>query len=312
MTSKELKEAINAHLFVPISEELAGQLLEVAKVLVSEMGMEELDNYSRSFFLNRISPSFKGQFLAQYKDTYGEGLHLPSVVIEILEICVVLLMLESDAVDANMKGKASLIVRNNAILRKGDWTGVLCPEWIEKMYAVFPSKGSKAYKGPVTYETLIKTIVPQNTWSETGLDANDQNVYNQLRSLCTSVVRGRLGAYPNKHEFNSISSPFAQVYVLVEKMVRTWQWKYIDDSPVKRIMEVMGEKTKKRKMMGGIIEEVKTQVPNITIFAPKEKSSILLARINDDKKSILDNRMFNVLEFGVYLYYEMLLETYND
>lgn len=312
MTSKELKEAIDAHLFVPISEELAGQLLEVAKALVPEMGMEEVDNYSQSFFLNRISPSFKGLVLSQYKEMYGEGLNLPSVIFEILEICVVLLMLESDAVDVNMKGKASLIVRNNAILRKGDWTDMLCPEWIERMYSIYPSKGSKAYKGFVSYETLIETIVPQNTWTETGLDVNEPNVYNQIRSLCTSVVRGRLGAYPNKHEFNSISSPFAQVYVLVEKMVRTWQWKYIDDSPVKRIMEVMGEKNKKRKMLGGIIEEVRTQIPNTTIFAPKEKSSILLARINDGKKSILDNRMFNVLEFGVYLYYEMLLETYND
>lgn len=312
MTSKELKEAINARLFVPISEEQVGQLLEVAKVLAPEMGMEEVDNYSQSFFLKRISPSFQGWFFAHYNDMYGEGLHLPSVIFEIMEICAVMLMLESDDVDANMKSKASLIVRNNAILRKGDWTGMLCPEWIEKMYSIYTSKGNKVYKGSVSYETLIRSIVPQNTWSETGLDANDQNVYDQLRSLCTSVVRGRLSAYSNKHEFNSISSPFAQVYVLVEKMVRTWQWKYIDDSPVKRIMEVMGEKTKKRKMLGGIIEEVKTQVPNTTIFSPKEKSSILLARINDGKKSILDNRKFNVLEFGVYLYYEMLLETYND
>lgn len=312
MTSKELREVINTHLFVPITEEVAKQLFEVAKALVPGLGVIEADTYSRAFFQNKVSPSFRTLFVKQYGNTYGEGLNLPAIVFEILETSIVLLMIESDAIDAELRGKVVLIVRNNAILRKGDWSMVLCPQWIERIYSAYPKFGGMVFNEHISNETLINKCVSQKTWGGTGLDLGDQNVYNQLRSLCVSVVRERLSDYASSSSFLSISSPFARVYVLVEKMVNQWQWKFIDASPVKRIKEAIRESAKKRKALSGIVDDIKTMVPQNIIFSPKEKSSILLARVAEEKKSSIDSRMFSVLEFGVYLYYEMLLETYND
>ena len=54
------------------------------------------------------------------------------------------------------------------------------------------------------------------------------------------------------------------------------------------------------------------EFPANSIVAPNEKSSVLLSRCSSGNNSELDGKPFSVLELGVYLYYELLLETYND
>ena len=65
-------------------------------------------------------------------------------------------------------------------------------------------------------------------------------------------------------------------------------------------------------MLSKIVADVQSGVAKDYIVKPNEASSILLLRINDGKNTALDDRMFSVLEFGVYLYYEMLLENFNN
>ena len=312
MTSKELIEAINASLFVPITEDLGNHLLEVAKILIPSMGTVDVDNCSRAFFRKEVSPSYKGKFKTQYKSTYGEELKLPDIAFVVLETCQVLLLLKSDSVDDELKAKCSLIVRNNAIWRKGDWYDVQCPSWIEMMYSYYQKHGNRAFTGYNGYDSLLNAVVHSSTWSNTGMDLNDPKTYNSLRNLCTSVVRGRIGAFSKTPAFQNLRSPFARVYLLVCKMVKEWQWKYVDASPVKRIIDALGDDAKKRKSLSKIVEEVRGELPTDSIVVPNEKSSVLLSSFSSGKNSELDGRLFSVFEMGVYLYYELLLETYND
>ena len=312
MTSNEICEAINASLFVPITEDLGKQLLEVTKTLIPSMETVDVDNCSRAFFRKEVSPSYKGKFKTQYKSTYGEELKLPDIAFVVLETYQVLLLLQSDSVDDNLKAKCSLIVKNNAIWRKGDWYDVMCPSWIEMMYSYYQKHGNRAFIGYYGYDSLLKAVVHSSSWSNTGMDLNDPKTYNSLRNLCTSVVRGRIGAFSKTPAFNNLRSPYARVYLLVCNMVKEWQWKYIDTSPVKRIIDTLGDDAKKRKSLSKIVEEVKGELPTNSIVAPNEKSSVLLSRCSSGKNSELDGKQFSVLELGVYLYYELLLETYND
>lgn len=312
MTSKELCENINSCLYVPISEDLADRLLEVITNLVADLDANDVDICSRAFFKRDVSPSYEKKFKTQYNITYGEDLELPAVAFEVLEICQVLLLLQSDEVNDDLKAKYSLIVRNNAIWRKSDWYGVLCPIWIEKMYSYYPEYYRSEVKFYLNFDSLLETIVINGTWNDTGLDIYAQNTYNRLRSLCAFVMKGRVSAFSDTTAFTSLSSPFAQVYLLVVKMVRDWKWKYIEASPVKIIISVMGKNAKKRKELGKITKDVKKELPITSIVAPVEKSSVLLARVSEDCNTEIDEQRFSVLEYGVYLYYELLLETYND
>ena len=312
MTSKELCEAINASLFVPITEDLGKQLLEVTKALIPSMEITDVDNCSRAFFRKEVSPSYKGKFKTHYKSTYGEDLKLPDIAFVVIETCQVLLMLESDSVAEDLKAKCSLIVRNNAIWRKGDWYGVLCPSWIEAMYSSFSKHNNMVFSDYNNYDSLLSAIVPHSNWSNTGMNINESATYNKLRSLCTAVMRGRVSAFADTAAYKNLRSPFAKVYLLVSNMVQQWQWKYIDSSPVKRIADALGDDAKKRKSLSKIADEVISELPKSSIVIPNEKSSVLLSIISKGRNSELDGRQFSVLEMGVYLYYELLLETYND
>lgn len=312
MGSKELKTIINKYLFVPIADEMAEQLHEVAGVIAAETGVENASTYIRSSYLNQASSSFKSQVQTQYKEKYGESLRLPTLVYAILETYTVMLVMASENASENTKSRISLIARNYAVLRKGDFGSLLCPEWMMQMNNYYASHGSKPFTGSSNYTSLLNTVISKAQWSETGLDMTDQSVYDQLRSLCVAVARGRVSGFLSSAAYQNSKSPFAQVYILVKKMVYEWQWNYISVSPVKRIIEVMGEKTGKRKKLCNIVGEVVNEVGGVNLVSPTNPSSILLKRIKDGKSHYIDSRTFNVLEFGVYLYYEMLLESYKN
>ena len=299
-------------MYIPIHEDVSVQLLNVINTLCPILETNDVHNCIQAFFRKEVCSLYKGKFQTQYKNIYGENLILPNIVFKVLETCQVLALLQSDDVEDDQKTKISLIIRNNAVWRKEDWNGVLCPMWIEKMYTYYPKYGIKDIAGNYNFDSLLQAIVPHNTWNDTDLDINAQKTYNQLRSLCKSVVREQVEDFANTTDFKCLLSPFTQVYLLVSKMVAEWHWKYIDLSPVKMIIAAMGDNVNGCKMLSGIVSDLKKELSGTSIVVPKEKSSVLLLRIHEDMNMELDVRKFSVLEFGVYVYYELLLENYND
>lgn len=312
MESKELRSLINRHLFVPISEELVGQLLDVVSSQVPEMTAEAVTKYARAVFKNQVEWSFKNAIQTKYEEQYGESLTMPNIVFLILEGYTLRHTIQSDSVDVSAKAKFSLIVRNCAVIRKGNWDGIVCSKWLIEIYNYYGEYSKKKVVNNVAYNNLLKAVTPKAQWSETGMQITDKGVYDQIRSLCASGVRGEQNWYIRSSEFKNISSPFAKAYLLAKKMVKEWNWKYISASPVEKLRIALGEDAKKRKQLGKIVADVTTGVVKEQLLKPVEGSSLLLARIYEGKNTTMDERMFSTLEFGVYLYYELLLETFNS
>lgn len=311
MESKELTNAINKHLFMPIPEDLAEHLQEVVLNHISGVTAEMVTNYAKAAFRNQVDWKFKNTVQTKYKEQFGGILTLPNVVYLILEGYTLRLTVESDAIDSGSKAKYSLIVKNCAVTRKGDWDGIVCSKWLIELYGYYDEYSRKKVINNVVYKNLLNSVTSKSQWTETGLDITEKAVYDQIRSLCASGVRGELNWYIN-HEFRSISSPFAKAYILAKKMVKEWNWKYISDSPIEKLRVALGDESKKRKQLGKIVEEVTTGVAKEQIVKSVEGSSILLARIAEGKNTMLEERMFTALEFGLYLYYELVLETFNS
>ena len=74
----------------------------------------------------------------------------------------------------------------------------------------------------------------------------------------------------------------------------------------------LGENAKKRRQLGNIVADITTCLQKEQMIKPNEGSSFLLTRIAEGSNTSLDKRMFSALEFGVYIYYELLLETFNS
>lgn len=312
MESKELTTAINKHLFVPIPDDLAEHLQEVVGNHISEVTAETVTNYAKATFRNQVDWKFKNTVQTKYKEQFGGILTLPNIVYLILEGYTLRQTVQSDAIDSSSKARFSLIVKNCAVTRKGNWDGIICSKWLIDIYGYYEEYSKKKVINTVANNSLLKAVVPKTQWTETGLEIMEKAVYDQVRSLCAGGVRGKLNWYVMSPEFKNISSPYVKVYLLVKKMVKEWNWKYISDSPVEKIRDALGEDAKKRKQLVKIVSDVTTVIAKEQIVKPSEGSSILLSRIAEGKNTILDERMFSALEFGVYLYYELLLETFNS
>lgn len=312
MESKELRSIINRYLFVPISEELASQVQDVVVTLVSEITTEMVTKYAKSVFKNQVDWSFKNAIQTKYKEQVGETLTMPNIIYLILEGYTLKKMIQSDVIDVNLKAKTSLIVRNCAVTRKGDWDGIVCSKWLIEIYEYYEEYSKKKVINNFAYNDLLKAVLPHTQWVDTGLEMTEKAVYDQIRSLCASGVRGKLSWYISSQEFKSIGSPFVKAYLLAKKMVKELNWKYISESPIEIMRVALGEDAKKRKQLAKIVPDVTTGVAKEQIVKPIECSSILLARIAEGKNTMLDERMFSALELGVYLYYELLLETFNS
>lgn len=312
MERKDLIIEINKHLFEPIPDELAEQLHSVVVNIVPEVSTEMVEEYAKAVFKNQVEWKFKVFVQTKYKDQYNRELVMPKVVYLILEGYVLWQIIQSDVISAELKAKFSLIVRNYAVIRKGKWDGIVCAKWLIEIFNYYKEYCKKIVVGNISYNDLLKSVIPKRQWAETRMDMADMDVYAQIRCLCASGMRGRQRYFVESSEFKSIRSPFAKVYLLVKKMVEDWNWKYISESPVDKLREALGIDVKRRKQLAKIVAEVTSGVAKNQIVKPSENTSLLLARISDGKAKALDERMFSVLEFGLYLYYELLLENFNS
>lgn len=312
MENKQLKQAIDKHLFISLDDELVEQLFEVVNSMVTDIDAVSASDYICSFMLNNVSQSFKDEFQAKYEEMYSDEVRLPAIISRILEMYVVLLALQSDETEEIEKTQISLMVRNYAVLRKGDWNRLLCPNWIMEMYSYYDTYAADKVKSSINYTQLLDAVVPSENWDDTGLDISQQTIYEQIRSLCMAGYFERISGFIKTSGFKKLTSPFAQVYVLVCKMVKEWNWKYLSSSPVKKLVEVLGENCKKKKMLSNIVTDVLGEVQKDQLCVPDKESSVLLTRVYKNKPIVIDSKMFTALEFGVYIYYELLLETFND
>lgn len=311
MTGNELKSVIDTQLFVPIDSDAANLLHDVSVQMADELDIETAENLVLGFFKGCVILGFKQSFREKSLELYERIPDIPNLAYIILELYVIRLAVLSEIVPDSEKVQISLAVRNAAILKKGKWQGVLCQEWLSEIFAYADNHKQQPIQTK-PYNELIDAVMSSNDWDESGLDISQKNIYIQLRSLCVAGMRGKVNSYVRGTEFKSLSSHFVQTYMIVKKMINDWQWKYVERSPVNKLTDILGQDAKKRKNLGNITNDIRTGLPAKQIIKPKMKSSILLKKIYDGGSSEIDGMMFSSLEFGVYLYYELLLETYEN
>lgn len=307
--NKELKRVIDEHIFLPLDEEIYVQMDEVTNFFVTSMDDAKFASYIHSVLQNQCDIKFKNEFQLKYKEMFGVSLEIPSIVYLVLQTYVIYLVFQSENISNSKKAHYSLMVKNYVVLRKGSWEDLLCQSWIVSMYSYYNKYAPQTVDTSKSYSNLLKSVLPSTNWEETALDISDADVYNQLRSLCAAGYRGRLSYFIESESFVSVDNPFAQIYLLVKKMATEWNWNYISLNPSIKLSEVFGVNGKKRKKLSKITEDICGCLKESDIFKPSNNSSVILRSISTKQYFGLKDQMFSVLELGVYLYYEFLLET---
>lgn len=311
MTSDNLKRVIDTQLFVPIDHDEADQLHEVSVQIADKLDVETAENLVLGFLKGDVIYDFKQSFRKKWLELYGQILNVPTMIYTILELYVIRLSILSEVVTDCEKVKISFAVRNAAILKRKKWQEVMCHEWLMEIFTYADNHKQQPIKTQ-PYNVLIDAVMSSNYWTESGLDFSQNDIYIQLRSLCVAGMREKVNSYVGGTEFKSLSGPFVKTYMIVQRMINDWKWMYIEPSPVSKLIEILGKDVKKKRNLSNISNDIRTSLSATQIIIPKMKSSVLLKKLYDGDSSEIDDMMFSSLEFGVYLYYELLLETYKD
>lgn len=311
MKSRDLSCVINHYLFIPIDNDLVENLHVVAVSMASELTAENVAPYVEAVFHNKSYFTFVHKFKSKYAETFDDKPSLPAIVYIVLLVYVLKMALHAKELSEDTKIYISLIARNCSVLKKGNWGELPCKEWLRDLYAYYENHSCKTVI-PVGYTDLLNSVVPKTQWAEIGISIDKKEVYDQLRSLCAAGIRGKAKSYVESADFKNVSSPFAKVYLLAYYMAYEWNWKYISKSPVNKMAEVLGEDRKRRKKLSKIVDEVIEEITEDNVLIPDASYSVLLKRVFDKTPCAADGYMFSALEFGVYLYYEMLLLSINN
>ena len=112
-----------------------------------------------------------------------------------------------------------------------------------------------------------------------------------------------------KYRKQRTKSLYVKVYEYLSEVIEQTNWLFMKNDVKQLLTEIISEEEqKKQATIEGIVNElmkVGVKLPYETL----EESSLLLKYIKKDPIPVeLKNKRLTVMEFGVYVYYEILLE----
>lgn len=307
---KLLQDMLNEVVVTPYDAAITKRLSTICDAYAEEVTIDNIDDYIVPFVMNKPDIGFKKKIETSYTEQYHEE---NPIVLPPLFTIVLSQYITIKVITENMDGKeqaiASLILMNYMLYRKGTFVRLILPNQISEMY----------YKMDEYIESLnIKDTDSSNKHLKGLLsDANYLKNHFQDIELAAEVRRMAkttylyqqqelIGRYKSEKE----TQPYVKVYNFLSTMVNQTDWLFIDNDVVKLLLAITGEDTQKKS---STIESVINELRKASVAIPYEKleKSSLLLRYVAGKERIPDeikNKRLTVMEFGVYVYYELLLE----
>lgn len=305
-----LKEMLNCVLIIPYEEDMISRLITINKKYADSANRQIIEDCVSAFVWGTRNDALTSFFTDQYIELYGEKLVLPQVVFYILsEYVVYFLIMDSESPCTNSEKMIySLIVRNMMLIRKDSYNKLLAPEFIPPMYSVADQYRKKKSK---MEEDSDSKITPKIFESKSFVDMNihlSEDHFQEIKRLSQKAEN-----WDYKKLINSIKlqykdkSPYISAYFSAKMLAVTPRWKYVDSTPEKTLMNILGSNLKKEKL-----EKIKAELIEYDEYksiVSKSKSSILLTYMNSTENfAEAGNLKFSKLEFAIYIYYELILE----
>lgn len=305
-----MQNLLNDVVVTPYDPIITSRLAAVCDEMAAEVKVKTIDRYIASFVFNRPNLEFKQEVEEKYAETYPkeEGLVLPPLFAIVLAQTITI-----DAIVNKLKGRdqavASLILMNYMLYRKGSLTKLILPEHISEMYYKMDSyingkdnldiAGDKEYLGSI--------LSDPNFLAE---NYNDEGVRREVRELAKMAVLYKRQAITDKFKQRQDENPFVKVYKYICEVIEEERWPFLKNDIKGILLDVTTEaEQKKQATIEGIIGElIKAEV--VLPSENPEESSLLLKYIAKDEEIPVElkSKRLTVMEFGVYVYYEILLE----
>ena len=296
-------------LVIPFEENIASMLDEFCRSQMSGVDYDRMAELIFCFLLRKNDEDIEGALLQYMEDHDLQGKLSARVIMPVLIEYIVLLLID-EAENEGQKATFSLMLKN-ALLGVVKGVGhVIRPEVILPIfgkYTMYLDEEKTFVENEA--EVLLPNFLdaPPETTQFVFKGAGDSA---KIKSLMYDAANYR---YKNLVDNLTLTegSDIKKVFDLIENLVNESPWMYIDKKPaqtIKRLFTTLG--------IDNSIVEIKVIVTELApIFAESEvafnSTSILLSLFNggeDICKVLIDGNKIELMDFAVYLYYELQTE----
>lgn len=307
---QKLQGMLNEVVVTPYEADITERLAEICDIFAKNLTVKTIDRYIVQFIYNKPDKEFKKEVEAKYSELCPSEnpIILPPLFAIVLSQYIVMTAFERYLKGLDLAA-CSLILMNYMIIRKGSLVRLILPIGIEKMFFKMES-----YVDTVDNIKLIedyrhaKGILEEEDYILKHID--DAGLKEEVRSLVKEAYIYKRSKTIQQVRKSSSKRPYSKVYKGLAELINHTNWLFLKNDVVATVKDIISEEVlKKTSTIDNIISELRKDEDVILPYEKPKASSVLLGYINDGKvPQDLKNRRLTVLEFGVYIYYELLLE----
>ena len=304
-----LQKLLNEVLITPFDAIITERLASICDAMADEVTVKDIDRYIVPFVTNVPEMAFKNEVEEKYASDYPdeEPLVLPPLFAIVLAQYIVIEVI-SEKLEERDQATASLILMNYMLYRKGSLIRLMLPEYIRQMYfkidAYVDNQDTIVENG--SFEHLAGLLADAN-YLEKHCDEDDMKA--EVRRMAKQTHLYRLQGIVEQYTFRKDLQPYLRVYLFVQELMKQTAWKFLKTDVVQMLKEILTEDEQKKSLtVDNIINELRRVGAKVP-YGQIEGSSLLLRYINGENvPTEIATRRLTVMEFGVYVYYEILLE----
>lgn len=309
-----LQRLLNEVVVTPYDPDKTGRLAAVCDTMADDVSVDNIDRYIVSFVFNKPDWEVKKEVEDKYAEMYPEEdvLVLPPLFAIVLSQYITIVAISSK-LEGQDQATASLILMNYMLYRKGSLTRLILPGHIAELYYKLDNyiNSQDIIEASGKQQHLEKLLTQPNYLAE---HYDDEEVKSEVREIAKMAVlykrQAIISEYRTKHKTNT----FVKVYEYLYEVVEQSKWLFMKNDVKQILQEIVSEdEQKKQATIEGIVNELIKE--NVSLPYEKTKESSLLLRFVNGDDAIPDeikSKRLTVMEFGVYVYYELLLEHIID
>ena len=304
-----LQRMLNEVVVTPFDAKITSQLATVCDAMAEEVSVYNIDRYIQSFVFNKPDWELKKEVEEKYAEMFPEEekLILPPLFAIVLAQNMTFEAVTNKMVDQD-RAITSLILMNYMLYRKGSLTRLILPNHIAEMF--FKLDEFISEKDTIGKGDELKSIGDILSTPDYLIEHyNQDEVRKEVREMAKMATLYKRQAIIDKYRKQRTKSLYVKVYEYLSEVIEQTNWLFMKNDVKQLLTEIISEEEqKKQATIEGIVNElmkVGVKLPYETL----EESSLLLKYIKNDPIPVeLKNKRLTVMEFGVYVYYEILLE----
>ncbi len=304
--SKILKKLLEGTSALPYSDATISALEEAAASYIDPSRIyDTVDELSLCYMGGEISNAYK-QHISSHIAESSIAIVLPNNVLRRMALFIIWkIIMDTDEVEDFTRSISATIFMNFLIIKKPDFFSIPNPEEVKSIYKYHISSliHNNDNSQSKSNDELVERIFC-NDFVISALSAAD---ISGLRKLAKEASLYSVEKFISQMQFNDVNDEFLTTYNIVTQIVDTLKSPLTPCDIIYYLKRVLGSNVSKHKKLKHIINVL----PKYSEDGVFSNSSIILRLLNKynvpEARQLLETH-FTVNEFGIYLFYELLVE----